>query len=332
MATVQRITGDAVITGSLTVSGSITGQARSGIDTDSSQNYELPFQTFRVWDEFARPLPDLAATSAFVVAHYAWDPTVADATFFTSNRDYRVLGITARVEVAGTDGSAVTGAIRKAASGTDIASGTILHASTINLKGTVDTNQTLTLSTTYTDLDIPSGTSIGFDLTGTATTARGTVSVFLVPISPDDLAITQAAFGTGLPYLTTGDVKAAGTMTRRARTMFTIPPEYVAGATVQFRFAAGMVTTVADTTATVDVECYKSARTTVKTGSDLVTTSATSINSVTFGEKAFDLTAGGLSPGDVLDIRVTVAVNDAAGSTAVIGAIAHAEVLLEVKG
>jgi hypothetical protein len=148
----------------------------------------------------------------------------------------------------------------------------------------------------------------------------------------DDLGITTGAHGTGLPYISTGDLKAAGATTRRARILFTLPPEYVAGETVQIRFAAGMVTTVADTSATVDAEVYVSARTTLKTGSDLVSTSATTINSVTFAEKTFTVTATSLSPGDILDIRVSIAVTDAATLTAVIGAIAHAEVQCDVKG
>lgn len=110
-----------------------------------------------------------------------WIPTSVDGIFFTATRACRVVGITARVEVAGTDGSAVTAIVKKAASGTAITSGTALHSSTINLKGTAATNQGLTLSTTSTDLDIPAGTCIGIDYTGTLTTAVGGVTVMMEP-------------------------------------------------------------------------------------------------------------------------------------------------------
>jgi hypothetical protein len=102
-----------------------------------------------------------------------------DKVSFVAPRPYRVVSIIGRVEVAGTDGGAVTAAIKKTASGTAIASGTALHSSTFNLKGTAATNQTLTLSTTSTDLDIAAGTAIGIDFTGTLTSATGVVTVGL---------------------------------------------------------------------------------------------------------------------------------------------------------
>ena len=102
-----------------------------------------------------------------------------DKVAYIAPRQMRVVSIVARVEVAGTDAGAVTGAVRKAASGTAIASGTALHSSTWNLKGTAATNQTLTLSTTSADLDIPAGTSIGLDFTGVLTTATGVVTIGL---------------------------------------------------------------------------------------------------------------------------------------------------------
>jgi len=95
---------------------------------------------------------------------------------------------------------------------------------------------------------------------------------------------------------------------------------------------AGMVTTVADTSCTVDFEVYLCAKTTLASGSDLVTTSATTINSTSFAAKNFDLTSAGLSPGDMLDIRISIACTDAATVTAVIPAIAHLALALDIKG
>lgn len=147
----------------------------------------------------------------------------------------------------------------------------------------------------------------------------------------DDLGVTAGAFGTGCPYIVSRDLNAAGAFTGYARVQFTIPSEYVEGTTVQLRFAAGMKTSAASVTATVDAEAYVSNRTTLKTGSDLITTSATSINSTSFAEKTFDLSSGGLTVGSVLDIRVALA-TDSATASSHFAAIAHAEVLLSVRG
>lgn len=148
----------------------------------------------------------------------------------------------------------------------------------------------------------------------------------------DDLGITAGTWATGAPYVTAGDLKAAGATTRRARFLVQIPLNYVAAETVQIRLAAGMLTTVADTSCTVDVEAYKLDRDATIGGSDLVATSATTINSLTFGNKDFDLTATTLSPGDWLDVRVSIACTDAATVTAVTPAIAAADLLVDIKG
>ena len=117
----------------------------------------------------------------FVPINIAYDASSVDRVVFVATRAYTVVGITGRPTVAGTDGSAVTAVIKKAASGTAITSGTALHSSTYNLKGTANTNQALTLSTTESDLYIAAGTCIGIDFTGTLTSATGVVTVMLAP-------------------------------------------------------------------------------------------------------------------------------------------------------
>jgi hypothetical protein len=159
---------------------------------------------------------------------------------------------------------------------------------------------------------------------------------FQTPLSAaasDDLGLsTGGTFGTNNPYLSAGDLKAAGATTRRARFTFTLPPEYVAGESVRLVAHAGMVTTAADTSCTVDFEVNLCAKTTLASGSDLVTTAATTINSTSFAAKNFDVTSAGLAPGDMLDIRVSIACTDAATVTAVIPAIAHLSLALDIQG
>jgi len=147
----------------------------------------------------------------------------------------------------------------------------------------------------------------------------------------DDLGITAGTFGTGCPYVHAGDMNAAGSVTRYARTMFQLPAEYVDYSTVTFNISGGMLTSVASVAATVDVEVYKVNRDTLKTGSDLVATAATSINSTTFADKGFTLTSTGLLRGDILDVRFTIAANSATASSH-FAAIAAIDVLLDVKG
>src|SRR5690606_37633366 len=97
------------------------------------------------------------------------------------------------------------------------------------------------------------------------------------------------------------------------------------------RAFAGMITTVADNSATIDFEAYKiDGDNTV--GSDLIDTSAQDINNLAFANQDFTVTPTGLAAGDVLDVRVAVAVNDAAAGTAVIAAIGRLDLLCDVKG
>lgn len=115
----------------------------------------------------------------FVNATAEYNAASVDKVFFVADRAYAVKGIRGRVTVAGSDGSAVTATVRKVPSGTAIGSGTALHSSTFNLKGTADTNQSLTLSTTSGVLDIAAGDSLAVDFTGTLTAATGAISVSL---------------------------------------------------------------------------------------------------------------------------------------------------------
>lgn len=149
--------------------------------------------------------------------------------------------------------------------------------------------------------------------------------------SGDDLGLVGGTFGSASPSLQTADLKAAGATSVRARTMLWLPPEYEGGQTVQLRFHAGMLTTIADVAATIDAEAYKS-NGEAGIGSNLVTTAAITINSLTLADKTFTVDASGLLPGDWLDLRVTLAVNDSATATAVKGIIGEAFLLLDIKG
>lgn len=112
---------------------------------------------------------------------YIVPPTSFVGTFFTAVRAVQVKGITARVDVAGTDGSAVTATFFKCPSGTAVGSGSALHSGTFNLKGTANANQTLTLTGTLAALKLAAGDSIGVVITGIPTSAVGSVTLSLTP-------------------------------------------------------------------------------------------------------------------------------------------------------
>lgn len=123
----------------------------------------------------------IESVEGFIPVSIEWLASSVSKTSFVAGRTYIVRDITARVEVAGTDASAVTATIVKVPSGTAVASGTALHSGTINLKGTAATKQALTLSTTAANLKLSAGDAIGIKFAGTLTAATGCVSVTLAP-------------------------------------------------------------------------------------------------------------------------------------------------------
>lgn len=147
----------------------------------------------------------------------------------------------------------------------------------------------------------------------------------------DALGFYPGTFASASPLIRTYDVKNAGAVTLYARCKVTLPAEYQAAETVNLRFHAGMVTTVASSSATIDVQAYRMNEE-GSIGSDLCSTAATTINSLTYADKDFTIDAATLSAGDELDVRVAIAVNDSATATAVIASIGKASLLCDVKG
>jgi len=148
----------------------------------------------------------------------------------------------------------------------------------------------------------------------------------------DDLGMVEGTYATATPSLRTEDLKSAGATNNYARVLVQLPWEYVAAQSITLRFKAGMITTASDTTATLDCQAFKLQDDPDDAiGSDLVSTAATTINSLVFANIDFVVTPAGLSPGDILDIRITTAVNDGGGGTAVIAGITSAKLLCDVR-
>lgn len=137
--------------------------------------------------------------------------------------------------------------------------------------------------------------------------------------------------GTNAPSLQTDNCAMNdGAVAYYARKEIQMPAEYVAGQSVELRFHAGMLTTAADTTCTLDVAVYKSDEDSTSTG-DLCADAAQSINSATFADKDFTITASTLSPGDLLDVQITVTPNDGATATEVKACIGSIQLLCDIR-
>lgn len=117
---------------------------------------------------------------AFEFVQINYTASIASTSIFTAPRACIVKAIRGRVDVAGT-GGACTLAFRKAPSGTAGGSGTLLHSGTYNIVGTANASQSLTLSTTPSDLLLAAGDSIYVVLSGTPTSAVGNITVALCP-------------------------------------------------------------------------------------------------------------------------------------------------------
>lgn len=146
----------------------------------------------------------------------------------------------------------------------------------------------------------------------------------------DDLGLVTGTWGTNPVRLTGGDMKALGATTRRIYFSVPIPANYEDGETIQIRVRAKMETTLADVSCTVDLEAYVGSSGSL--GSDLVVTSAQSINSLTAANYDFTLSGSGVNPGDLIECRMSIVCNDAASATAVTPAIYKVSLLCDTRG
>ncbi len=147
----------------------------------------------------------------------------------------------------------------------------------------------------------------------------------------DDLGLVNGTYGTSPTTLRTIDFKNTNT-TAYARTFIRIPAEFQDAETVSIRINAGMTTTVASSSCTVDVEAWEIDSDGTLGAADLCSTAAQSINSLTFAAKTFVITSTDLIAGDILDVRITIAGTDSATGTAVIGTICQVALLADIKG
>lgn len=143
------------------------------------------------------------------------------------------------------------------------------------------------------------------------------------------LGCSGLTHGTNTPNLYTEQANG-NAKTDMGRCEFVLPPEYVAGGAITLRVHARTNPVAAGGgagTSTLDAQVHKSNRE-AGAGSDICATGAQSINSATWADKDFTITPTGLVAGDLLDIELTIAVNDTGGGSAAYGFIGAVQVLL----
>lgn len=149
----------------------------------------------------------------------------------------------------------------------------------------------------------------------------------------DDLAVTTGALTASgaATLLSAGDCKNLGATTRRVAFFVPIPHNYDDGETIQVRIRTKMETTVASSTCTVDLEAFV-AGTGTTVGSDLVTTAAQSMNSLTAADKDFTIDSSAVNPGDLLQCRLSIACDDTGTGTAVTPVVITVALLCDTRG
>ena len=147
----------------------------------------------------------------------------------------------------------------------------------------------------------------------------------------DDLGLIIGTIGTAGFTVQTSDAKVS-TTTQKAAFRFSLPPEYDDGEAIAIVLHAGMMTTISDGTATIDISAYSKNEADGTHGADLCTTAAVTINSLTAAAKSFTVDPTGLVNGDELTVLITIAITDGATGTAVVGRITKVHCLLDIKG
>lgn len=146
----------------------------------------------------------------------------------------------------------------------------------------------------------------------------------------DDLGFVTGTAGTNFPRITAGDVKATSSA-RKLGFLVGVPENFEEGQSLAIRIRGAVETTVADTSCTVDMQVYSSDGDGTSS-SDLVTTSATTINSLTPVNVDFNIDTSGLVQGQLLYGVATITYVDAATATAVIPAIYGITLLADLRG
>lgn len=147
----------------------------------------------------------------------------------------------------------------------------------------------------------------------------------------DDFGLVGGTFATASPVMQSKDFTSNGAVEHAyARILMSMPLEFDPLNDIRLRFHAWMGV-VADISATLDMEAFLSDKE-AGIGADLVSTSATSINSASKTDYDFVIDGSGLNPGDSLDIRINAAVRDNASGAGIVVNIGSVQRLVDIRG
>jgi hypothetical protein len=129
----------------------------------------------------AQPSQFELSTEQYLSANFYIASSVADVQFWTAPVKCEVVAVREVHAVAGDDGSAVTGTIRRC-QGTEAATAgdDLLGSTKINFKGTALTEQTPALTDTTANLTLDAGNRLSLDVTGTTTNLAGVILTVLL--------------------------------------------------------------------------------------------------------------------------------------------------------
>ena len=129
----------------------------------------------------AQPSQFEISTEQYITASHFIASSVADVQFFTAPVKCEVVAVREIHTGAGTDGSAVTGTIRRC-QGTEAATAgdDLLGDTKLDLKGTALTEQAPALTATNGNLVLEVGNRLALDVTGTTTSLAGVILTVLL--------------------------------------------------------------------------------------------------------------------------------------------------------
>jgi len=171
--------------------------------------------------------------------------------------------------------------------------------------------------------------AVPYDLKLTDFKKTGDLTALPTAGDATNLGLVAGTHGTNSPQLQSTAANNSA-VTEKARVQASMPAEYVAGETVTLRCRAKIGASM-NVSATLDAEVYESDG---ETGisADLCTTSAQTITT-SYTNLDFTITPTNLQAGDVLDIEITVALDDTGGGAANEKAyIGKPQLLLDIKG
>lgn len=148
----------------------------------------------------------------------------------------------------------------------------------------------------------------------------------------DDLGLVgDEVVNTGFSLQTQDEKSFGAARSHLSGVLYPMPIEYVQGGLVRIRLHAGMVGAIADVSAACIVNVNKSDEE-LGVGAELVVGGGQSCNSLAFADYDFTVEPATLVPGDLLNIRLAVLLQDNATGTPVIAAIGSVKLLCDVKG